>query len=401
MKNDVLLASHPENLKQFKPKPYYWYLKPTVVGDFIAQLANCINALQRYLEKHEDEQVFMLRVFVRVNTKAQLERYIGEVKKTLERFNGPYTIIAEAPELPSSVEFEVGTINTTDVELKYGETENLRYTQIQYKSHTEYWFEGAIGQGGNTMEENSKEAFEQLQRAFASIGLSFDAIVRQWNYIEDICGLQEVGAKKRQNYQQFNDVRATYYKQFRKVDGFPAATGIGQLFGGVIVECMLVDGYEGCSVFSVKNQSQEDAYCYSQQVLVGDSIRTGSRKQVPQFERAKLMRVQQKGRLFISGTAAIIGQNTVDLNDVVAQTKVIINHLKELIYTSASYYEANEFEKEYIAYLRCYVKHQADIPVVRDVCLRNFNDVPMSFVVADICRRELLVEIEAEVYRGE
>jgi len=43
-----------------------------------------------------------------------------------------------------------------------------------------------------------------------------------------------------------------------------------------------------------------------------------------------------------------------------------------------------------------YVKYPKDIPAVRSVCLKYFSQIPISFVVADICRSELLVEIEGQ-----
>jgi hypothetical protein len=43
------------------------------------------------------------------------------------------------------------------------------------------------------------------------------------------------------------------------------------------------------------------------------------------------------------------------------------------------------------------VKNEADIPVVQAICRNYFGEVPMLVVKADICRADLLVEIEAEL----
>ena len=51
---------------------------------------------------------------------------------------------------------------------------------------------------------------------------------------------------------------------------------------------------------------------------------------------------------------------------------------------------------DYIS-LRVYVKNKKDFPVVRSICKEYFPTVPTSFIEADICRDDLLVEIEAEL----
>jgi len=51
-------------------------------------------------------------------------------------------------------------------------------------------------------------------------------------------------------------------------------------------------------------------------------------------------------------------------------------------------------EKAKIQSLRVYVKYKKDIPPVKDVCHKYFPELPIVYVVADICRPELLVEIE-------
>lgn len=53
-----------------------------------------------------------------------------------------------------------------------------------------------------------------------------------------------------------------------------------------------------------------------------------------------------------------------------------------------------------ITYLRVYVKYDTDFEVVRQICRRHFPEIPLSFVIADVCRPELLVEIEGHAVIG-
>ena len=71
-------------------------------------------------------------------------------------------------------------------------------------------------------------------------GMSFDHVVRQWNYIGNILEIKN----GLQNYQVFNEVRSEFYKKYRTVHGYPAATGIG-MCGRVGVQQLRVTGEVG------------------------------------------------------------------------------------------------------------------------------------------------------------
>jgi len=53
-----------------------------------------------------------------------------------------------------------------------------------------------------------------------------------------------------------------------------------------------------------------------------------------------------------------------------------------------------------LAKMRVYLKRAADFQRVREICRRRVGDLPVVYTVADICRPELLVEIEALAYAG-
>ena len=60
-------------------------------------------------------------------------------------------------------------------------------------------------------------------------GMSFNNLVRQWNYIGNILEIKHGF----QNYQIFNEVRSEVYQKYRTIAGYPAATGIGMKLDGV------------------------------------------------------------------------------------------------------------------------------------------------------------------------
>ena len=55
---------------------------------------------------------------------------------------------------------------------------------------------------------------------------------------------------------------------------------------------------------------------------------------------------------------------------------------------------AFSFSNVKIKSLRVYVKYKNDIQEVKNICERYFPNLQILYVVADICRPELLVEIE-------
>jgi enamine deaminase RidA (YjgF/YER057c/UK114 family) len=104
-------------------------------------------------------------------------------------------------------------------------------------------------------------------------------------------------------------------------------------------------------------------------------------------------------RLLISGTASIIGQETVGIGDVEEQTRVTIQNIEKLATPETLRSKCPEIKAipDKYSYVRVYVKYKDDISKVRNICRAYFGDVPTTYVVADICRDNLLVEIETEL----
>ena len=44
--------------------------------------------------------------------------------------------------------------------------------------------------------------------------------------------------------------------------------------------------------------------------------------------------------------------------------------------------------------VRVYVKRREDYPQAREVCEKRLGELPIIYAIADVCRPELLVEIE-------
>lgn len=151
-------------------------------------------------------------------------------------------------------------------------------------------------------------------------------------------------------------------------------------------------------VIPLDNPNQVKAYEYGQEVLVGQPVSTGL-KNSPKFERAVLILHGDEPTLFISGTASIIGQVTLGKGDVEKQTRITIENIKKLA-DPLAVTEMDERKRPcniYFRNIRVYVKNREDFSKVRDICQSHFGEVPAVFLLSDVCRDDLLMEIEAEL----
>ena len=228
----------------------------------------------------------------------------------------------------------------------------------------------------------ARNAFETMEAILDREAMGFREVVRQWNYLEGMLAIRGNGHDGHQGYQDFNDVRTLAYGHTDFSRGYPAATGIGQAAGGVLLEFLAVDGSAEMTVMPLSNPRQTDAHHYSPGQLVGEALEGMPERSTPKFERAKLVARAGTEMAFVSGTAAILGEKSVAPGDVAAQTKTTIENMRELL------------GKRRLTHLRGYVKHKGDIDAVRRICADAFGPIPALFVRADICRNELLVELE-------
>lgn len=227
--------------------------------------------------------------------------------------------------------------------------------------------------------EQSRKVFARINDILDTEGFGVSQIVRQWNYIESITAVND----GLQNYQLFNDARSRFYAGADWSDGYPAATGIGCDAGGVMVSVYAVKGFDGVSR-PIDNPLQIPAHRYSEKVLASgkESVRT-----TPKFERGRLL----GDVMFVSGTAAIRGENSDFSDDPEAQARGAIDVVESLVTPAniASGCEAFDFEM-----IRVYVRQPKDLECVKAVFSEHFKAVPTHFLVADVCRPELLLELE-------
>ncbi|MCK7496954.1 MAG: hypothetical protein MZW92_43240 [Comamonadaceae bacterium] len=100
--------------------------------------------------------------------------------------------------------------------------------------------------------------------------------------------------------------------------------------------------------------------------------------------------------LFLSGTASIVGHHTVHAGDVAAQcTECLANRGRRGRGGRPAGARSGPFSLAELDY-RVYVRHAHDFPQVRQTMRSQVpGDARIVFLQADICRPDLLLEIEA------
>lgn len=300
----------------------------------------------------------------------------------------PANVLAQANS--AAVAMEVWT-DKDATNLAYKEVEDLRYARFTTGGEQALLVLGLHAAPEQPLQAQAEATFQHLHDLLEREGLALTDVVRQWNYVPDILTLHPQEGKTHQHYQLFNEVRKAWYAKHPFKHGYPAATGIGVKTGPFAIDALVITSRPGFDKKGLSNPHQQNAYQYDQQLLVGDAL-CGQQKNPPLFERAKLLAWPGHEQVIVSGTAAILGQETVGLGDVGLQTEVSIRNMLELITPTVTGSQTSF----HFNGLRVYIKHLNDSNTVKAVCQRFFPDVSASFVQADVCRDNLLMEIEGE-----
>jgi len=366
-----------------------WSFLPPRGGDAADQVRACLAALRERLAAAglADREILRLTFFLDATEDrgyASLRNTLASlVREALGPLPPPASFVAQPPEQGRRAALEAAVVarRLPGLDVRRRSLEGLTYVVVEGPDFREVHGGGLASEGRS--EDPSvlaRQAFEKMAAVLRRERMTFGQVVRQWNYIEDITGLRTVRGKRVQNYQAFNDVRSLFYGQSAFSAGYPAATGIGQDAGGIVLEFVALEAGASVKVVPCSNPRQADAHRYSDRVLVGSPIEEMSNKTSPKFERAKLVGRGGEALVYVSGTAAVLGQKSVGSGDVEAQTRTTIGNVEAL--------------PGELAYLRAYVKRARDIPKVRRACERAFGPVLALYLKADVCRKELLIELE-------
>ncbi|MBM4033509.1 MAG: dioxygenase [Planctomycetes bacterium] len=237
-------------------------------------------------------------------------------------------------------------------------------------------------------------AFGLLRDALASKGFDFSQTLRTWLYLGDIVGPEG----DTQRYKELNRARSDFYQDISFLKPYlapsvnaaiyPASTGIGASDRDIMMSAIAIATERtDIRLLPLENPLQVSAFRYGE--------RYGQRS--PKFSRAMAILGPEAVAILVSGTASIVDSETRHVGDVEAQTHQTLDNIEALIARSnfqAHGAAAAGAALKDLVLARVYVKRQEDYAKVRAICRARLGELPATFAVADVCRPELLVEIE-------
>jgi enamine deaminase RidA (YjgF/YER057c/UK114 family) len=220
-------------------------------------------------------------------------------------------------------------------------------------------------------------AYRELFNALETLG--YPHALRVWNYLPQIHG-ECAGAER---YWHFNIARREAFLQARRsiAGQVPAASVLGVRAGGALtLYCLAareppqpIDNPRQCSPWSYPPQYGP---------------------QPPTFARACLLG-REPHTLFISGTASILGHRSVHPGDTAAQTRETLRNIEALVDAANRRLGHPRHHLQALSY-KVYVRHAHEQPLIAQLLRTELGpSTPILYLQADVCRRELLVEMEA------
>ena len=221
-------------------------------------------------------------------------------------------------------------------------------------------------------DQQASATFELTEAALGAAGMDFSNVVRTWFYLDRIHAW----------YGSFNRVRNEFFRERKVFDGLvPASTGIGganAARAGLIANAHAIrprDG--GVKIRAVPSPLQCTALAY------GSS-----------FSRAIEVEMPDHRRLWISGTASIAADGkTAHAGDLAAQIDLTMKVVAAIL-------ESRGLNWRDATRVVVYMQDERGAGRFQDYCAGHGLDcLPVVISENDICREELLFEIEVDAGR--
>ncbi|OHB65644.1 MAG: hypothetical protein A2Y77_16470 [Planctomycetes bacterium RBG_13_62_9] len=217
--------------------------------------------------------------------------------------------------------------------------------------------------------EQAQTVFRQIETVLASGGMAFSDVLRTWFYNDNILGW----------YREFNGVRTKFFQDKKVFEGLlPASTGVA---GRNILGAALLSG-----LIAVKSED-EDVKAFE----VPSPLQPPAPQYGSSFSRAVELELPDLRRLYVSGTASIDEHGkSIFVGDPMAQVRQTMEVVQAIL-------QSREMDWGDVTRALAYFKRGQDAPLFQKY--REESGVPpfpAVIVENDICRDELLFEIEVD-----
>ena len=209
----------------------------------------------------------------------------------------------------------------------------------------------------------------EYQQRLAKYGANItDNCIRTWFYVRDV-DIQYAGMVK---------ARTDFFEKIglRKDTHYLASTGIQ----GLPSEQKSIIQLGAFAVVGLQPEQQQ--YLYAPTHL-NPTYEYGVT-----FERGTLLRFGDRSHAYISGTASINNKGeVVHVGDIIGQTERMIENVLVLL-------EEAQMNQHDVAQVIVYLRDLCDYPTVKPYLERTFENTPIVFTLAPVCRPEWLIEME-------
>ncbi len=378
-------------------------ITPQIKGNLEVELTSILAQIKETIINEQNRKFIIIKqtYFVNISSnskKQELRQLIYKQSSDIFKSSVPLSIIPQEPLNEGTNIIAEFTIMANEFvkKMETNKVDEISYVTI-HSSYGKLVIAAGLEEFRSTSDILSQSiyAFQLAEKILENENMSFGHIIRQWNYIEDIIGFTD----NNQHYQIFNDVRTSFYSKSHFLHGYPAATGIGMMHGGVIIDFVALLPEFNTQIFALHSPVQVSAHQYSEQVLFDTHVPLNYKKTTPKFERGKIVLFNDKGLLFVSGTAAIKGEMSATNLNAAVQTEMTMQNIMNLIDKENIQRHGIDVHFQLLpAIYRVYIKNFEDYRAVKEIVQSYLPDVNVIYLHADICRQELLVEIEAVYY---
>jgi chorismate lyase/3-hydroxybenzoate synthase len=262
---------------------------------------------------------------------------------------------------------------------------NTRQTRVNYRYCDDLLFGSiTIAEQGDANDE-AKELLHATAMAYRDMFKVLEEtdhrhLIRIWNYLPEIN--REAGGDER--YRLFNSARQMAFRDSGRatMGTVPAASALGSPAGSPISIYFLAARRPARMI---ENPRQTSAYHYPPKFG----------RHSPIFSRACVWGDSGNSKLFVSGTASIVGHETIHPGDVVAQTRETMVNIGALLGEANRVVGSARYSPERLN-LKVYLRCPNDLPAIQATLAESLGSAArIVYVQADVCREDLLVEIEA------
>jgi len=205
-------------------------------------------------------------------------------------------------------------------------------------------------------------------------------LIRVWNYLPEIN--READGDER--YRHFNSARQLAFRNSGRstVGTVPAASALGSPAGSPISIYFLAARQPPKMI---ENPRQTSAYHYPPKFG----------RYSPIFSRACVLSESAGTNLFVSGTASIVGHETIHQGDVAGQTRETMANINALLMEANRVVGSERYSLNGLKF-KVYVRQPSDLRAIAAALEGSLrSSTPIVYLQADVCREDLLVEIEA------